>query len=72
MKKPSLLFAVIGLILAAVMFTLVGYEAVKLYLDGLYNGGSAPVSAAFLYAVPFALVIAVCAAVSACLRKKGK
>lgn len=66
-QRLSVLFAVLAVALFGLMCAVVAYNyAALLYCDTC----SAPASAAFLLAVPFSVGIAVCAAVTAALRRR--
>ena len=71
MKKLSNIFLVLAVLLSDVMCAVVAYNAGILYMGGKYGMYSAPVWVAFLYAIPFAIGIAVCVTVAAVLRKKS-
>ena len=72
MKKLSLLFAVLAVVLSDVMCAVVAF----LYRDMLcgieHAGFSAPATLALLYAVPFALGIVVCGGLALWFYRKAQ
>ena len=66
-RRLSAVFAVLAVLLFGLMCAVVAYNYVALLCC---ETCSAPASAAFLLAVPFAAGIAVCAAVAAFLRRR--
>ena len=72
MKRLSLLFAIIAILLTNAMCVVVAYN----YRDALcaieHNGFSAPASIAFLYAIPFLIGALICVILSIVFFKKGK
>ncbi len=71
MKKLSILFAALAVLLSDAMCAVVGYQ----YRQELYNiemGGSAPADIAFLYAIPFAAAIIVCIVIAVLFYKRSK
>ena len=70
MKKISDVFIVLAVILSAVMCAVVGYNYATMQWGIKYAGYSAPVSTAFLYAIPFVVGIIVCAILAIRFRKK--
>lgn len=71
MKKLSILFAALAVLLSDVMCAVVAYNYCELLWGGKYAGYSAPASTAFLLAVPYALAIAACAALAVVFRKRA-
>ena len=71
MKKLSLAFAILAVLLSDAMCAVTAYHYCDLLWGGTVAGYSAPPSTAFVYAVPFAAGTAVCAALSAVFRKKA-
>lgn len=64
MKKISNIFWILAALLTNVMCAVVGYNFCNMRI-GVMNGGySAPVSVAFLYAIPFVVGISVCVALA--------
>lgn len=61
MKKLSVFFAILAVLLSDVMCATVAYNYCSLLWGGRYAGFSAPASTAFVLAVPYVLGIAVCA-----------
>ena len=70
MKKISNIFIVLAVILSDVMCAVVGYNYATMQWGIKYAGCSAPVSTAFLYAVPFVVGIVVCAILAIKFHKK--
>ncbi len=71
MKKLSTLFAALAVLLSDVMCAVVAYNYCELLWGAKYAGYSAPASTAFLYAVPYALAIAACAALAVVFKKRA-
>ena len=72
MKKLSILFSALAIALWGAMCAVVAWNYSAM-LHGLeHHGYSAPASIAFLHAIPFALAIAVCAALAIVLEKRAK
>lgn len=72
MKKLSVLFAALAVLLWGAMCAVVArnYGAM---LHGIeYHGYSAPASVAFLYAIPFVVAIAVCTVLAIVFHKRSK
>ena len=59
MKKLSIVFWVLAVLLSDIMCAVVAYNYCDLLLGGKYAGYSAPASTAYMYAIPFALSIIV-------------
>ena len=72
MKKTSILFAVLAVILSDLMCAVVAYHYCALLWGGKYAGYSAPPGTALLYAVPFGIGILLCAVLSVVWFKKAK
>lgn len=70
MKKLSYLFFAIAIILSCIMCAVVGYKYRDMLCCIAHDGCSAPASIAFLYAIPFALIIAVCVVLAVIFYKK--
>nr|WP_317324195.1 hypothetical protein [uncultured Flavonifractor sp.] len=72
MKKLSYLFTALAIVLSDIMCFVVAY-CYRDMLCGIEHACySAPANIAFLYAVPFAVGIAVCAVVAYILYKKSR
>lgn len=72
MKKLSNLFTALAIVLSDIMCFVVAYNY-RGMLCGIEHGGySAPASVAFLYAIPFLLVIIVCAILAVVFHFKSK
>ena len=72
MRKLSLCFAILAILLSNVMCAVVAYNYCELLWCGKYGGCSAPASTAFVYAIPFGIGIAVCALLAVAFHKKSK
>ena len=70
MKKLSILFSILTLILSHSMCVLVAYNYASLLYCGKYGACSAPASTAFLYAIPFGIGILICAVLAAIFKHK--
>ncbi len=71
MRNLSTVFWILAVLLSDVMCAVVAYNYCDMRWGIEYAGYSAPASAAFLAAVPFAAAIAVCVATAIKLRKKN-
>jgi len=71
MKKISNIFIVLAVILSDVMCAVVAYNYCTMQWGAKYAGYSAPVSVAFLYAIPYGVGIVVCVIVAMVLRRRG-
>ena len=71
MKKLSFIFTSVAALLASIMCAVVGYKYRDMLCCIAHGGCSAPASIAFLYAIPFALIIAVCVVLAVIFYKKG-
>lgn len=72
MKKLSILFSVLGLVLSHVGCAVVATRYGEMVCGIAHRGFSAPAEIAFLTAIPFAASIAVCLILAAVFRKKAK
>ena len=72
MKKISNIFIALAIILSDVMCAVIAYHYCEMQWGIRYAGYSAPVSVAFVYAIPYGIGIVVCIIVAMMLRKKGK
>ena len=70
MKKLSWLFAVLAIILSNIMCFVVAYNYSEMMCGIEHKGYSAPVSIAFLYIIPFMVVIGLFVFLSIRFRKK--
>lgn len=70
MKKLSITFNVLALILSHVMCAVTAYNYASLLWCGKYGGCSAPASTAFLLAIPFGVGIIVCGALAIIFKHK--
>lgn len=70
MKKLSLLFTVLAILLSDMMCFIVAYHYRDMLCGIEHAGYSAPAGTAFLYAIPFVFGIIVCVALAIRLRKK--
>lgn len=72
MKKAGILLAVIAVLLSDAMCAVVAYAYRDMRCGIEHLGCSAPASVAFLYAIPFALAIALCAVLACVCLKRAK
>ena len=72
MKKLSVLFWVLAVLLSDAMCAVVGYMYCDIKWGIRYAGYSAPLDTAFAYAVPFIIGIVVCVILAAVLEKKSR
>lgn len=71
MKKLSLLFSVLAVLLMNVMCAVVGFRYGQM-IGGIRQGYSAPPSTAFLLAIPYALGILICVGLAVLFWKRGQ
>lgn len=71
MKKLSILFAVLAILLWGAMCAVVAWNYSSMLCGIAHGGFSAPASVAFLYAIPFAVAIAVCVVLTVVLGKRA-
>ena len=71
MKKLSLAFVVLAVILSDIMCAVTAYQYCDMVWGIQYAGYSAPASAAFVSAIPFAAGIALCIALAFLTKKKS-
>ena len=69
MKTISNLFLILAVLLSDVMCAVIAYNYCDMMWGIKYAGYSAPVSTAFLVAIPFAIAIVVCV-VLRCISKR--
>ena len=72
MKRLSYLFSAFAIILSDIMCAVVAYNYRDMLCAIDHAGASAPADIAFLYAIPFAIGIAVCVALAVVFHKKSK
>ena len=70
MKKLSVIFGLLAILLSDIMCAVVAYNYRGMLCGIEHAGYSAPASTAFLYAIPFVVGIVVCAILSIRFRKK--
>ena len=70
MKKWSVLFTVLAILLSDIMCFVVAYNYRSMLCGIEHAGFSAPASIAFLYAIPFVIGIIVCTALAIRFCKK--
>ena len=70
MKKLSIFFKILAILLSTIMCAVVAWNYCDMLWGIRYAGYSAPADTAFLLAVPFAAAIAVCVALALFFRKK--
>ncbi len=72
MKKLSIVFGILAIILSDIMCAVVAYNYCNLNWLGKYGQTSAPASVAFVYIIPYIIGIAVCIVLSVVFLKKRK
>ena len=70
MKKLSIFFGALAILLSDVMCAVVAYHYCDLLWAGRYAGYSAPASMAFVYVIPYAFGIVISVALAIVLGKK--
>ncbi len=70
MKKLSIIFGVLAVLLSDIMCAVVAYNYCDLLWGGQYAGYGASASTAFVYAIPFVIGIIVCVVLALTFRKK--
>ena len=70
MKKLSIIFGILAVLLSDIMCAVVAYFYCDLLWGRQYAGYSAPPSTAFVYAIPFAIGIVICVVLALVFRKK--
>ena len=70
MKKLSIIFGILAVLLSDIMCAVVAYNYCDLLWGGQYAGYGAPASTAFVYAIPFVIGIIVCVVLALTFRKK--
>ena len=70
MKTISNLFLILAVLLSDVMCAVVAYNYCDMMWGIKYAGYSAPVSIAFLVAIPFAIAIVVCVVIALYFKKR--
>lgn len=71
MKKLSVIFGILAVLLSDVMCAVVAYHYCRMLWGIQYAGYSAPAGVAFLLAVPYVIGIAVCIVLSIVCRKRA-
>lgn len=72
MKRLSRLFAALAVVISNVMCFVVAYNYRDMLCGIEHAGYSAPAGTAFLYAVPFAVAVTVCAVLAIGFNKKSE
>ena len=72
MKKLTVLFSILALILSHTMCVVVAFNYRSMLCGIEHAGFSAPASTAFLYAIPFIIGIIICAVLTCVFYKKSK
>lgn len=72
MKKLTVLFSILALILSHAMCVVVAFNYRSMLCGIEHAGFSAPASTAFLYAIPFIIGIIICAVLTCVFYKKSK
>ena len=70
MKKLSIIFGILAVLLSDIMCAVVAYNYCDLLWGGQYAAYGAPASTAFVYAIPFVIGIIVCVVLALTFRKK--
>ena len=71
MKKLSIIFGILAVLLSDIMCARVAYDYCNLLWGGKYAGYSAPPDVAFLLAIPYAIGIVICVILALIFRKKS-
>lgn len=71
MKKLSVIFGVLAVLLSDIMCAVVAYNYCNLLWGNQYAGYGAPPSTAFVYAIPYAIGIIVSVVLAIVFRKKA-
>ena len=71
MKKISVVFIILAVLLSDAMCAVVAYNYCDLLWGGKYAGYSAPASTAFIYAIPFGVAIIICLALALFSARRG-
>ena len=71
MKKLSIIFSTLAVLLSDIMCAVVAYNYCDLLWGGQYAGYSAPASTAFVYVIPYAIGIIVSVVLAIIFRKKS-
>ncbi len=70
MKKLSLIFAALSIILTNIMVAVIAYHYAQIEMCIKYAACSAPPSIAFVYVIPFGIAIIVCVLLSIHFKNK--
>lgn len=71
MKKLSIVFFALAIVLSNVMCAVVAYSYCALQWGGRYEAWSAPASTAFIYIIPYGIGIAVCIILAVVFKNKA-
>ena len=71
MKKMSILFACLAILLSDIMCAVVSSSYTSMLWGIQYEGYSAPAETAFFYAIPFAAAIVLCVLLSVYFKKRA-
>lgn len=71
MKKLSIIFSTLAVLLSDIMCAVVAYNYCDLLWGRQYAGYSAPASTAFVYVIPYAIGIIVSVVLAIIFRKKS-
>ena len=71
MKRRSIIFGIVAVLLSDIMCAVVAYGYCDLLWGGQYAGYSTPPSTAFVYAIPFAIGIVISVVLALAFRKKA-
>ena len=69
-KKLTILFSGLAILISNIMCAVVEYNYCTLLWGGKYAGYSAPPQVAYLYAIPFIIVILICVGIAYFFWKK--
>ncbi len=72
MKKLSIIFGVLAIVLSDIMCAVVAYNYCNINWLGEHGATSAPASVAFLYSIPYVVGIVICSILSVVFWKKHK
>lgn len=71
MKKLSIIFSVLAILLSDIMCAVVAYNYCALEWGGKYEGWSAPASTALFLAIPYVIGIIICIVLAVIFKRKS-
>lgn len=71
MKKLSIIFSVLAILLSDIMCAVVAYNYCALEWGGKYEGCSAPASTALFLAIPYIIGIIICIVLAVIFKRKS-